>query len=366
MRRGSFFAQAVTRGTFYSSAPETLTSSWRTGIEYRREFFMHLPPPPAEPNSPSASFKTTAKFTDPATTLTGASRAAVRLRHLRTLWFNTGTLCNLACGNCYIESSPRNDRLAYLCRDEARRFMAEAKTMHPEPEEIGFTGGEPFMNPDLLAMTEDALTLGFRVLILTNAMTPMQRLKAPLQDIHRRFPERITLRVSIDHYRPDSHEQLRGPGSWRPAIDGLRWLAESGFDVAVAGRMPWPESEAGLRQGYQRLFNELGIAIDAHAPSRLVLFPEMDETADVPEISDQCWNILGKTPDSVMCASSRMVVRRKDSPHATVVACTLLAYDQRFELGATLNGAAGTVSLNHRHCAQFCVLGGASCSPRQP
>jgi hypothetical protein len=45
-----------------------------------------------------------------------------------------------------------------------------------------------------------------------------------------------------------------------------------------------------------------------------------------------------------------------------VLACTLLAYDTRFELGATLAEAAGAVALNHPHCAKFCVLGGASCS----
>jgi len=45
-----------------------------------------------------------------------------------------------------------------------------------------------------------------------------------------------------------------------------------------------------------------------------------------------------------------------------VLACTLLAYDRAFEMGATLAEAEGDVALNHPHCAKFCVLGGASCS----
>ena len=61
-----------------------------------------------------------AKFRDPALTARGETRATVALRALETLWFNTGTLCNLTCRNCYIESSPRNDRLAYLTRAEVR------------------------------------------------------------------------------------------------------------------------------------------------------------------------------------------------------------------------------------------------------
>ena len=41
--------------------------------------------------------------------------------------------------------------------------------------EIGFTGGEPFMNPDIIDMLGDALERGFQVLLLTNAMQPMLR-----------------------------------------------------------------------------------------------------------------------------------------------------------------------------------------------
>jgi hypothetical protein len=45
-----------------------------------------------------------------------------------------------------------------------------------------------------------------------------------------------------------------------------------------------------------------------------------------------------------------------------VVACTLLPYDPRFELGGRLADALGSVPLNHPHCAKFCVLGGGRCS----
>jgi hypothetical protein len=71
---------------------------------------------------------------------------------------------------------------------------------------------------------------------------------------------------------------------------------------------------------------------------------------------------LHRAPESVMCASSRMVVKRRGAERPAVLACTLLAYDARFELGATLAEARGPVSLNHPHCASFCVLGGAACS----
>ncbi len=97
-------------------------------------------------------------------------------------------------------------------------------------------------------------------------------------------------------------------------------------------------------------------------PAQLVLLPEMDATKDVPEITTACWGILGVSPDAMMCASSRMVIKRKGAAHPSVVSCTLLPYDLQFELGRTLQEASGTVALNHPHCARFCVLGGGSCT----
>jgi hypothetical protein len=218
------------------------------------------------------------------------------------------------------------------------------------------------MNPDILAILEDALARGFRVLVLTNAMRPMQRLKPKLLDLQRRLGQRLTVRVSLDHYARPLHEEERGARTWQPTLDGLLWLVRGGFTVAVAGRTLWGESEAALRQGYARLFAEHRIPLDANDAQQLVLFPEMDAGADVPEITEACWNILGIAPQSVMCAASRMVVKRKGAAGPSVVPCTLLPYDERFELGATLAEAARPVKLNHPHCAKFCVLGGGSCS----
>ncbi|MFA7431910.1 MAG: radical SAM protein [Rhodospirillaceae bacterium] len=302
------------------------------------------------------------KFTDPAVTTGGEPRAVVALNRLTTLWVNTGTLCNIACTGCYIESGPKNDALAYLTPDDLRPFLDEIETRALGTTEIGFTGGEPFMNPHILTLLEDCLERGFQVLVLTNAMKPMSHRRPGLLALRDRFGARLSLRVSLDHYTPERHEALRGPGSWDAVVDGLTWLSAEGFDISIAGRTLWGEPEATERAGYAVTLAALGLGLDAADPHRLVLFPEMDETADVPEITERCWGILGKSPDSVMCASARMVVRRKGAARPAVLACTLLAYDTAFELGATLAEADRPVPLNHPHCARFCVLGGASCS----
>jgi uncharacterized Fe-S cluster-containing radical SAM superfamily protein len=302
------------------------------------------------------------KFKDAFLTAKGEERAHVALRTLETLWFNTGTLCNLTCQNCYIESSPRNDRLAYLSAAEVRAFLDEIERDGHGTRLIGFTGGEPFMNRDLPAMLEDVLARGLKAMVLTNAMKPMHKMKAALLGLLARHGHNLTIRVSLDHYGRALHEKERGARSWKPTIDGLVWLAQSGFDVHVAGRRFSDETEEEVRAGYARLFAELGVVIDAASPLSLVLFPEMDARVDVPEITTACWGILKKSPDSVMCASARMVVKRKGAERPAVVACTLLPYDPQFELGETLADSVGAVRLNHPHCAKFCVLGGAACS----
>ena len=302
------------------------------------------------------------KFRDPLVTLSGERRAQVALGPLHTLWFNTGTLCNLTCAHCYIESSPRNDRLAYLSAAEIAAYLDEIEDLRLGTRLIGFTGGEPFMNPALPAMLDLALARGFRCLVLTNAMMPMHRMKPALRALRERYGERLMLRVSLDHYGREVHEAERGRRSWQPTIEGLLWLARHRFAVSVASRRLSGEGEAAIRRGFAALFAELGLAIDAGDPAALTVFPEMDSDADVPEITERCWGILGKSPDGVMCASSRMVVKFKGAARPTVIACTLLPYDPRFDLGPSLGGALGLVSLNHPHCAKFCVLGGGACS----
>ena len=303
-----------------------------------------------------------AKFSDPAVTARGERRARVEFDRLTTLWVNTGTLCNLTCAHCYIESSPTNDRLAYFRRADLAAYLDEIEALALGTREIAFTGGEPFMNPDIMAMLGDVLARGLRALVLTNAMTPMHHHKAALKALRTEYGSNLMIRVSLDHFEASRHDEERGPGSFASTLKGLHWLAVEGFAPRIAGRTRWGGDEAAMRAGFTALLQREGIAADGADPDILVLFPEMDETAEVPEITEACWEILGVAPRDIMCASSRMVVRRKGAASASVLACTLIAYDAGFEMGATLAEALGPVALNHPHCARFCVLGGGACS----
>jgi hypothetical protein len=304
------------------------------------------------------------KFQDPLFTAKGERRATVSLTNPQTLWFNTGTLCNIECINCYIESSPTNDALVYITADEVRDYLGQIIDQEWPVTEIAFTGGEPFMNPQMIEMTEASLEAGYDVLILTNAMRPMMRksVQSGLKRLNAVYPEKLTLRISVDHYRADVHDAERGAGAFDKTLIGMKWLRDNGLRMAVAGRSAFEDSDTDSRTGYGAFYDEHGFNIDSSNPGMTVLFPEMDESVEVPEVTTACWGILKKSPNAVMCSSSRMVVKRKGAAKPAVLACTLLPYSPEFELGTSLKEAKKDVALNHPHCAKFCVLGGASCS----
>lgn len=300
-------------------------------------------------------------FADPVWTARGEKRAAVALKRLETLWFNTGSLCNIACEHCYIESSPRNDELAYLTLADAVPFLDEIEDLPQPVSLIGFTGGEPFMNPNFAGILEETLRRGYETLTLTNALKPMEHCKGSIARLSKRFGARFRVRVSLDDFRERVHDAERGEGALAKAVDGLIWLSRAGVRCEVAARSLHGDGDKTLREGFAALFAKHGLSVDCSDPQALVILPEMRPGAAPPEITEACWGILKKSPGDVMCAESRMIVKRKGADVPTVAACTLIPYDVRFELGETLAEARRAVSLAHPYCASFCVLGGGSC-----
>ncbi len=301
------------------------------------------------------------KFSNPETTLKGEKRAFVSLNKLETLWFNTGTRCNLECENCYIESSPTNDRLSYISLKDVSTYIEEIIQNKIPTEHINFTGGEPFLNPQMITILELVLSQGFKSTVLTNAYNIINRYKDELISLHKKYPEQLRIRVSLDHYTLEVHEKERGKNTFIKTVENIKWLNQNSFNLSIAGRSLINESQQDAIKGYKNLFynNEINLEI---TPDSLVIFPEMISNEDVPEITTDCWNILNVSPNSMMCSTERMVVKRKNEEKPVILPCTLLAYDEQFELGNSISQSDKKVFLNHEYCAKFCVLGGASCS----
>jgi len=230
--------------------------------------------------------KALGKFQDPLITADGQERALVTLEAATTLWFNTGTLCNIECVNCYIESSPSNDALVYLSVTDVEKYLDQITLRNWPVREIGFTGGEPFMNPDMLAMTRHALERGFEVLILTNAMRPMMRpqIREGLRDLIETYRDKLTFRISIDHPDPDKNDAIRGAGSFAIALEGMQWLRDQNARMHVAGRTLWGESEATSRTGFAAFTPPMGLRLMRQIPAKPCYFLKWTKPPKFPRL----------------------------------------------------------------------------------
>ena len=300
------------------------------------------------------------KFSNKFLTADGLRRAFIKMKELQTLWFNTGTLCNIECKGCYIESSPKNDQLLYINHSDIEKYLDQIFKLKLPVKSIGFTGGEPFMNKHIIKILKTCLDKNFHVLVLTNAMQPMLNYSNDLINL-RRY-SKLTLRISLDHYTKIKHELIRGKNTWGKALKGINFLNNNNFKINVASRLLWQgENENEIRVGFKNLFKKIKLNIDAFDTEQLVLFPEMNNNNNVPEITTSCWDKLKVNPRDMMCANSRMIVKRKSTEKISIVSCTLLPYDKNFDLGDDLLKSHKKVYLNHLHCAKFCVLGGGNC-----
>ena len=306
-------------------------------------------------------FHNKANFKDKYFTNDGKERAFVNFNTFEILWFNTGTLCNIECKNCYIESSPKNDSLAYIKFGEVEKFLDEIITID-KIKTVGFTGGEPFMNPDIIDIISECLNRNFDVLVLTNAMRPMMRHNISLLNLKKKYGNKFSIRVSLDSFDKNIHDSHRGDSSWGKALFGLLWLSDNSFNFKVATRKFSEDNEYSIRKSFNQLFEKFKIRLDAFSNNDLIIFPEMTDNFFSQEISTECWGKVKIKPDELMCSNSRMIVKKKNKDKPNVQACTLIPYHPDFDLGKTLKQSKKKVYLNHRFCSQFCVLGGSSCS----
>jgi MoaA/NifB/PqqE/SkfB family radical SAM enzyme len=72
----------------------------------------------------------------------------ISLTDIDELWFQVvGTLCNLKCTHCFISCSPTNDTHGMISKERVFEMLEKAK--EKGVREYYFTGGEPFLHPDL-------------------------------------------------------------------------------------------------------------------------------------------------------------------------------------------------------------------------
>jgi pyruvate-formate lyase-activating enzyme/predicted phosphodiesterase len=144
------------------------------------------------------------------------------------LWLYTNFDCNLSCGHCVVASSPRA-RKRTLGLERVRALVDEA--IAEAFGELYLTGGEPFLEPDIVAMLDYA-SARIDTVVLTNAMLFSGRRARELERLAGR--ERLVIQTSLDGASATSNDASRGAGSFDRTVQGIAFARRLGLKVRVA------------------------------------------------------------------------------------------------------------------------------------
>ena len=298
---------------------------------------------------------------------------------LEDLWVMQGSVCDLRCRHCYTASSPSNNRLQQITSAELRPHLESAAAFGVQ--KIYFTGGEVFVNEDVLQGRAErneeflcSLTMALEtapVEILTNGRRYIRNHFAALRELHDRFPDRLTLRITLESPHEAEHDAIRGRSTFAQTVATVRELGGMGFVPVITAERPLLHDRApqDIRQSYAALFPGMRIEINL-IDNMLEMGHELLRIAGQgrklkPEVfvTTRCFGILGKSPESLMCHFSRCIQKIDGALH--YYPCPVIYDDQRFDLGRTLEESFRRVYVAHKNCYDYCMkAGGASCRTR--
>jgi len=165
----------------------------------------------------------------------------VPLSSLDELWFQVaGTRCNLECSHCFISCSPHNDKFGYLSLDTVRRYLDES--VEHGVREYYFTGGEPFLNKEMVPILEATLDYG-PATVLTNATVFKREWIERLRAAEDASTFCLEFRVSIDGPDAKTNDPIRGEGTFQRAMKGVGLLVEYGFLSIITMTRVWEDHE---------------------------------------------------------------------------------------------------------------------------
>ena len=279
----------------------------------------------------------------------------VPMRALDTLWFQVaGTICNIECTHCFISSSPTNTSHGMLSLAHVEARLAEARQLGVR--EYYFTGGEPFMNRDMIAILAATLRQG-PATVLTNGMLLRKEICQQLRALSEASEYSLDIRVSLDGFDARSHDAIRGAGVWDRVMIGLRNLAEAGINPVITVT----EAAEGIRSDEGRMrFLDLIRSFGFHRP-RLKVLPlfhigaEETRTRAYEDWERLSMETLSHADAEVLqCSSCRMVTSKG------VYVCPILIETPEARMGETLAETLRPFPLRYGAC-HTCWVEGVSC-----
>jgi len=280
----------------------------------------------------------------------------VELSHLDHLWFQVaGTLCNLTCQHCFISCSPKNDSFGFLSLEQVKARLAESVAWGVK--EFYFTGGEPFLNRDMVPILVETLQFG-PATVLTNGTVLKDEWLKELRAAEEASLYSLEFRVSIDGFSAATNDPIRGEGTFVRAIEGVKKLVAFGFLPIITATRTWPDED---EQPVVRQFVAT-LQLAGYARPRLKILPSLQIGAEAERThgyreSERVTRRMMKGFDAsqLVCEHSRVITDRG------VYVCPILLETPDANLGDSLSKATQTYALSHGAC-YTCYQYGAICS----
>ncbi|HVS02161.1 MAG TPA: radical SAM protein [Thermoanaerobaculia bacterium] len=292
---------------------------------------------------------------EPAAARPAAGVPSAPLRSLDTLWFQVaGTLCNLACTHCFVSCSPTNHTHEMMTLEQVLAYLDEGAALGVK--ECYFTGGEPFLNPQMEAILAAALRYGPATVLTNGILLDPSRCRR-LAQLAADSDYSLDLRVSLDGFTAAGHDAIRGPGTFARALAGIRNLAAAGLEpvitatevddanAAPAGKRRFFAllAEAGVRRPRLKVLPVFRLGAEAERSGAYASWQRLQEGGH----ADGDWGHL-------QCSSCRMATA------CGVWVCPILVNEPAAKMGERLADTLRPFPLAHAAC-WTCHAYGVSC-----
>ena len=282
------------------------------------------------------------------------------LHHLDSLWFQVGgTVCNLWCTHCFISCSPKNHTFEFMPRQLVNQYLKES--VQHGVKEYYFTGGEPFMNHEMLGILTDTLQYG-PASVLSNGILISEKIADNLRRLTEVSSYTLELRISLDGFSPETNDPIRGKGTFERALGGVKNLVDAGFLPIITCMQSWEEGEHDtVVANFTNVLNGIG-----YTRPRLKIIPQLrigreaERDRGYTQAEFITKEMMADYDDQLLlCTSSRMVTDRG------VYVCPILIEKPDAKVADSLADSFEPYPLQHQAC-YTCYLSGAICSNYSP
>ncbi len=286
----------------------------------------------------------------------------VYLKRFETLWFQVmGNQCNLQCSHCFISCGPKSNTHHVINRDTIRRYLKEAPALGVR--EFYFTGGEPFLHPEIVDILKDALNYG-PTTVLSNGTLLTEEIVQTLIRISRASGHKLEFRISLESYKEEENDRIRGKNSFKRAIMGIQFLVNAGFNPIIT-TVDWSKygrcTKEDMDEGFEVLAHSLNIPELKLKKLPMILLGRCAELVrsyhEDERITEKCFDNFPM--DNLQCTTSRIVTSEG------VFVCPILVNDPRAWMGRGLKESMVPYVLESPAC-YTCRTSGLTCKNDDP